>query len=441
MAEGAARLDYAPTPDKPFDAGVWVRLTIMMFLQFAIWGSYFTVLNRYLGGPALNFDSTQIGSIYGTMALGAIISMMVAGQLADRVLASEWLMAIFHLLGAVLLYALTKTTSYGSFWMVAFAYALVYNPTLTIANSLAFANIKDSVHFAWVRVFGTIGWIAAGMSVDFILPKNSDITSRPIMMAAVLSLVLGLFSFLLPHTPPTGKKGDSLPFLRAFGLLRDPSFAIFFGLSFAITIALAFYYTFAGTFLGAVGVEKIAATMTLGQWSEIGFMLLLPLALRSLGMKWVLAIGMFAWVLRYGLFSAGADGKPFSFVVLGVLLHGVCFDFFLAAGFIHTDNKAPAAIRGSAQALFSFLTYGIGMWIGNELSGRVVKHYTVNGVAAWDKIWMVPAIGAFVCLVAFVVLWRDKPGKLEEEVDDASGFPVEPVAITPATADTTRTNG
>jgi nucleoside transporter len=443
MAQAAA-LDYQPPvgADK-YGTGTWVRLSVMMFLQFAVWGSWFTVLGQYLA-VTLKFSDPQIGSVYGTMALGAIVSMMVAGQLADRVLASEYLMAIFHIVGAVLLFFLSKATTYGSFWTLAFVYALVYNPTLTIANSMAFANIKDSVHFAWVRVFGTIGWIAAGLAVSYLLPAGSEATSTPLLMAAGLSLLLGVLSFALPHTPPSGKAGEALPFLRAFGLLRDPSFAIFFLLSFAITIALAFYYGFAGVFLGAVGVEKIAATMTLGQMSEIAFMLLLPFALRGLGMKWVLVIGMAAWVLRYGFFSAASDGTPFSLVVLGVLLHGVCFDFFLAAGFIHTENKAPASIRGSAQALFSFLTYGVGMWLGNVISGYVANHYSksivggpdggVTLVRDWQKIWMVPAVGAAVCLALFIVLWRDKGGKVEEDVAGAKGFPIEPVAITPATS-------
>lgn len=435
--EGAANRDYDTPADGPaFDFGVWIRLSIMMFLQFAVWGAWFVVLGRYLG-TTLGFSATQIGSVVGTMALGAILSMMIAGQLADRVLASEYLMAIFHLIGAGLLYLLAQVTSFGAFWWVAFAYALVYNPTLTIANSLAFANIRRSSHFAWVRVFGTIGWIAPAWAIDFLLPANSDVTNRPLLLAAGLSVALALFSFALPHTPPSGKKGDALPFLRAFGLLRDSSFAVFFGLSFAITIALAFYYGFTNVFLGEVGVRNIATTMSLGQVAEILFMVLLPLALLWLGMKWVLAIGMLAWAVRYFLFASAADGTPYSFILLGVLLHGLCFDFFLAAGFIHTDNKAPASIRASAQALFSFLTYGVAMWIGNMVSGIVVDHYTRDGLRNWASIWMVPAIGAAACLLLFVVLWRDRPGKVEEEGPDARGLPVEPVTITAATADTT----
>jgi nucleoside transporter len=417
-------LNYQPVPvlEKASDPVVWVKLCIMMFLQFAVWGAWFTVLGRYLE-KGLGFSGTQIGSVYGTMALGAIFSMTLAGQLADRVLASEYLMAIFHLAGAAVLFLMTRVHTFGEFWWAAFLYALLYNPTLTIANSLAFANIKDSVHFAWVRVFGTIGWIAAGMSIDFLLPKDSDVTNRPLILACVLSAILGVFSLMLPHTPPTGKKGDAVPFLRAFGLLREPNFAIFFGLSLAITIALAFYYGFAGVFLGNVGVVKIASVMTLGQWSEIGFMLLLPFGIRYLGMKVVLVIGMAAWVARYGLFSVASHGTPFSFILLGVALHGVCFDFFLAAGFIHTDKKAPAAIRGSAQALFSFLVYGVGMWLGNEVSGRIVDHYTVDTVRQWGKIWLAPAAGAAVCLLLFVIAWRDTPGRVEEDVTAAEPVP------------------
>lgn len=434
MTESTSKLGYEPTPASSFDPSVWIRLSVMMFLQFAVWGAWFTVLGRYLD-VGLGFKGEQIGSVYGTMALGAIFSMMIAGQLADRVLASQYLMAIFHILGAALLFLLSRMQDYSSFWWVAFLYALVYNPTLTISNSLAFANIKESAHFAWVRVFGTMGWIAAGMSIDFVLPKDSDVTNRPLILAAALSALLGVFSLVLPHTPPSGKKGDTLPFVRAFGLLRNKDFAIFFGLSFAITIALAFYYSFAGVFLGDIKVAKIASVLTIGQWSEIGFMLLLPFGIRFLGMKIVLAIGMAAWVARYAFFSAASDGTPFNFILLGVALHGICFDFFLAAGFIHTDKKAPPAIRGSAQALFSFLIYGAGMWLGNEISGRIVDHYTVEGVRQWGNIWLAPSIGAGVCLLLFLLLWHDTPGNVEEKVAEAKKFPIEPVAPTPGTMD------
>ena len=429
MAEGAT-LDLGNTgrSGKPsLDPGVRARLSIMMFLQFAVWGSWFTVWNIYLKTPVaehgLGFTGTQVGSLYGTMALGAIISMMVAGQLADRVLSSEYLMALCHLAGAALLYGMATIHSYTALWLVAFAYALLYNPTLAIANSISFANVPDATRdFPTLRVLGTIGWIAAGVSIDFVLPAHSDRTNRPLLMAAVLSVVLGLFSLALPHTPPSGKKGDAIPFLRAFKLIADPSFGVFFGVSLVITIALAFYYGFAGTFLDDIGIKKAATTQIIGQVSEIGFMLMLPFALKRLGMKWVLGVGMAAWAVRYGLFSLG---HPFAVILIAVALHGVCFDFFLAAGFIHTDNKATDSIRASAQALFSFLTYGVGMWIGNVISGIVVDRYTYGGATHWTKVWAVPAVGATVCLVVFLALWRDTAGKVKDR-----DLAVEPAAAT-----------
>ncbi len=394
----------------PLELGLRLRLSVMMFLQFAVWGAWFVVFGVYCGTPVsgggLGFNGTQIGNLYGTMALGAILSTMVAGQIADRFVASEWLMAICHLGGAGLLYAMSTVHNYDTLWWVALAYALLYNPTLSLSNSIAFSNIADAKRdFPTLRVLGTMGWIVAGVSVDFLLPAGSGATNRPLLMAAGLSAILGLFSFALPHTPPSGKKGDTIPFLRAIKLLADPSFGIFFGISFVITIALAFYYGFAGNYLASLNVSNIASTMSIGQWSELGFMLLLPFALKRLGMKWVLGVGMAAWAVRYGLFSIG---HPFTLVVIGVALHGVCFDFFLAAGFIYTDEKAPAEIRGSAQALFSFLVYGLGMWIGNLVSGRVVDHYTVNGATQWSHVWLVPSVGALVCLIIFLLIWREK---------------------------------
>jgi hypothetical protein len=248
-------------------------------------------------------------------------------------------------------------------------------------------------------------------------------SNQPLLMAAVLSAALGIFSFALPHTPPSGKKGDSLAFLRALKLLRDPSFAIFFGISFLITIAMAFYYGFLGQFVGSLGVTQIATTSVIGQGIEILFLLLLPVALKRFGMKWVLGIGMAAWAVRYGLFSLG---HPFILVLVGIALHGVCFDFFFAAGFIHTDNKAPAAIRASSQAFYTFLTYGVGMYIGNVISGQVVNRFTTSAGVEWSKVWAVPGVAALICLVLFVFLWRDKPGKIDESGSDE--YVVQPAA-------------
>lgn len=419
MAEGAAMLNNASQASKPpLAMGVRLRLSLMMLLEFAVWGSWFTVFGNYLGKDGLGFDGEKIGNLYGTMALGAIISTLFAGQIADRFLSSEYIMAICHLGGAALLYGMAHIHSYTGLYLVSFAYALLYNPTLAVSNSIAFANIPDSTRdFPSLRVLGTIGWILAGTAVDVILPEGAKNTNKPLLMAAILSAVLGVFSFVLPHTPPTGKKGDAIPFLRAVKLLGDPSFGVFFGLSFVITIALAFYYGFAGRFLEDLHIKAVATTMTIGQWSELFFMLTLAFVLKKWGIKAVLGVGMAAWALRYGLFSLG---HPFALIVIGVALHGVCFDFFLAAGFIYTDEKAPPAIRGSAQALFSFLVYGAGMWLGNVISGQVVNRFTVGNVTDWHKVWMIPSIGAAICLVFFLLVWRDRPGAAEPKAQGAA---------------------
>jgi nucleoside transporter len=426
MAEGVA-LDRATgslSSKPPLATGIRVRLSIMMFLQFAVWGSWWVVFSNYVMAPTasggLGFSGTQNGSLFGTMALGAIISTLFAGQLADRVLSSEYLMAIFHLVGAALLLAMATLHNFGALWWTALAYALLYNPTIAISSSLSFSNVPDAARdFPMLRVFGTLGWIAANLAIDYVLPlvthlngHNIASTNRPLLMAAVLSLALGLFSFMLPHTPPTGKKGDAIPILKALRLMRDPSFASFISLSFLITIAMAFYYTFIGRFEQSVGITQVATISTIGQAVEIGFMLLLPLALLRLGMKWVLGVGMVGWVVRYLLFSMQ---HPYWVILIGIALHGVCFDFFFAAGFIHTDNKSPAKIRASAQAFYTFVTYGVGMFLGNELSGSLVDYFTVNNTIAWGKVWLIPAAIAAVCLLLFLVLWHDQPGKIEEE--------------------------
>ena len=409
MTTDASVLEYqssVASAKPPLGLDVRVRLSVMMFMQFAVWGAWFVVFNVYCD-RGLHLKPFQIGSLYGNVALGAIISMMFAGQIADRIMPAQYLMGLCHLIGAGLLYAMASVHDYNTLWYVTLAYALVYNPTLALSNTVAFANIPDSTRdFPTLRVLGTIGWIAAASSVDWILPSGSAGTNRPLLMAALLSGILGIFSFFLPHTPPRGQKGSGIPFLRALKLLGEPSFGVFFGISFVITIALSFYYTFAGAFLDFAGIKAIGSTMSIGQWSELGFMLALPFALKRLGMKWVLGVGMAAWALRYVFFSIG---HPMALIILGVALHGVCFDFFLAAGFIYTDDKAPPAIRGSAQALFSFLVYGLGMYIGALAAGKVAEHYTVNGVVHWSSVWLVPAVGAAICLAIFLAVWKDRP--------------------------------
>jgi nucleoside transporter len=445
MAHGgtSSRTSLAP----PLQMGPRLNLSVMMFLEFAIWGAWFSVLGNRLAAMGL---SDSIGRIFGTMALGTIFSPLFIGQIADRYFSSEKLMAILHLIGAGFLYwlatipavapldatltgaelesakaahaALVAGTASKFFW-IALGYALIYSPTLALSNSIAFTHVPDATRdFPGIRVLGTIGWIVAGITVGqllrllFVDPKTS---SGPLLLAAGLSAVLGLYSFFLPHTPPKGQAGDALPFLRALRLLKEPSFAVFFGVSFIITIVLAFYYNYTGTYLEKhIGVGDVASTMTIGQWSEMLLLPFLPVFLRRMGMKWVLALGMLAWGLRYGVFSWGGT-YPFGVfywpVILSLAFHGICYDFFFAAGFIHVDNESPGEIRGSAQALFVFLTYGVGMWLGSELSNVVFMRNTTKApdtadkltdVTNWAAFWAVPSIGVLIALVLFVLFFR-----------------------------------
>ncbi len=427
MAHGESSTALAAPP---LEMGLRINLSVMMFLQFAVWGSWFVVLGVYLE-KGLGFGGTQIGLIYSTMALGTIFAPMFIGQIADRYFASEKLMGILHLAGGGLLFLMAQMRDANAFFIIALLYALVYSPTLVLSNSITFTHVPSGGRdFPSIRVMGTIGWIAANVIVGSVLPlfiNNAIATNRPLLLGCGYSVVLGVYSFFLPHTPPTGKAGDAFPALRAIGLLSSPSFAVFFGVSFIITIVLAFYYSFAGNYLESSTLPQlpekvlnvkleVATVMTIGQWAELILLPFLPIFLRYLGMKWVLAVGMLAWGVRYLLFALGASGQVDPWVVIASLaLHGVCFDFFFAAGFIYVDNEAPPAIRASGQALFTFLTYGVGMWLGNMLSGYIVDFYTTgpqdHPVRDWYMIWLIPSVGVLVSLLIFVVFFhiRRKP--------------------------------
>jgi nucleoside transporter len=413
----------------PLALGLRIKLSIMMFLEFAIWGSWFVVFYPYLKGKG--FSDAEAGALVGNVALGAIISTLFAGYIADRFFSSERMMAVLHLVGAGLLYWMAQIQSPSQFWLlfaVSLAYSLLYNPTLALVNSVSFTHIPDATRdFPSIRVLGTLGWIVVGFLIDLLFIHTEtlpDGTTRlvpasssngPLLLAAGLSVVLGVYSLFLPHTPPSGKAGDAIPFVKALGLFRDFSFAVFFIVSFVITIVLAFYYTATSNFLEqAAGVTHTGSTMLIGQIAELVLLPLLPIFLWRLGMKWVLALGMLCWGVRYALFSLGGpEGLPFALVIIGIALHGVCFDFFFAAGFIHVDNEAPHDIRASGQALFSFLTYGVGMWLGSLLAGRLLGYFTTSTGTDWHNFWLVPSIGVLLSLGVFVLLFRMHPGKKE----------------------------
>jgi MFS family permease len=553
----------------PLELAVRLPLSIMTFLQFAVWGAWYVVLGNYLN--TIGFSRKEIGRVYATIPLGAIISPMFVGAIADRYFASEQLMAVLHLGGAALLAWMAYIRKPILFFWVALGYALVYTPTLSLSNAVVFANVPTSLDFPEIRVLGTIGWIVAGLSLRLFIRPGEQVNNSPLLLGAALSAILGGYSFFLPHTPPlasgsgadaraimsvaldlaekgngytsapsiafeggsgagaaataevkdgqvvkvemtdpgrgyitvpkvtvsggggtgavlnpsltivaaevvspgsgykakriisvvdvlekgqgaaleaeldnnggvtaisigkdlkTGKPlGGSgftaapklefpkaeIPFVKALDLLTTASGAVFFGVSFLITIALAFYYAFTALYLEQglkVKPQNIGPLMTIGQWVEIFFLLTLAWFLGKWGMRNVLIIGMAAWALRYGIF---ATLPPLGIAIIGIALHGICFDFFLAAGMIHTSNIAPAEIKASAQSLFGVLTYGLGMYIGTEVAGWLNQHYTkeitdpatgvTTKVTDWRRFWLVPCVGALICLALFVVFF------------------------------------
>jgi nucleoside transporter len=396
------------------DLSLRISLSVMNFLQFAIWGAWYVVLGNYLN--TLQFSRKSIGRIYATIPIGAVITPMFVGTIADRYLGAEQLMAVLHLAGAVLLFFVTRVRDSRLFFWVMLAYALVYTPTLSLSNTVVFNNVPASINFPEIRVLGTIGWIAAGLSLRLFIKPGQQVNKSPLLLAGCLSLVLGVYSFFLPHTPPSESASRDIPFLKAFRMFEDPAAAVFLGSAFLVTIALAFYYSFTALYLEQgvkVKPENVGPIMTIGQWVEIVFMLSLPWFLRELGMRYVLILGMAAWGVRYAIFAAR---PPLPLVIVGIALHGICFDFFLAAGMIHTENIAPADIKASAQSLFGVLTYGLGMWIGTEASGLLNQHFTRETVdpatgskvttTEWGKFWLVPCLGVIVSLIVFILVFR-----------------------------------
>ncbi len=396
-------------------AGIRFKLSLMMFLEFFIWGAWFVTMGTYLSRN-LSSEGYQIAAAYSTQSLGAIIAPFIIGLIADRFFAAQRILGILHLVGAALLFLAAGANDFSAFYPYILIYMIVYMPTLALVNSVSFRQMLDpSKQFATIRVWGTVGWIVAGLIIGYAMTwEEAGTLQNTFYMASAVSAFMGFFSFLLPDTPPTGQPGvrptvHEMLGLDALKMLRDRNFLEFFVASVLICIPLAFYYQNANLFLNAEGMANAAGNMTFGQISEVGFMLLLPYFLKRYGLKTTLIVGMAAWALRYVLFAFGDAGPGIWMLFTGIVLHGICYDFFFVSGQIYTDHKAGPRVKSAAQGLITLATYGVGMLIGFWLSGNIYNRYALaDGTHDWTMIWLIPGAIAVVVMLWFGLRFRNE---------------------------------
>ncbi len=394
---------------------VRLQLSVMMLLQFFVWGAWYGQMSKYLF-TQLNATGDQVGSAYAAFSVAMIVAPFFVGMIADRYFAAQKMLGVLNLLGAGILFYVTQITDADSFFWVMLAYCLTFAPTIALTTSIAMRHMDNpEKEFPAVRVLGTVGWIVATNLVGFWGVGDKAAIFQIALSAA---LALGVFSFFLPHTPPTAQGPASFAQVvgaDAFRLFRNRSFTVFFLSSILICIPLSFYYAMANPSLTDAGMTNVENKMSLGQASEVVFMLLIPLAFSRLGVKWMLATGLIAWIVRFILFGYGDAGSGEWMFYIAILLHGICFDFFFVTGQIYTDMQAGDKIKSQAQGLITLATYGIGMFIGSKLAGRVTEMYTADGVKDWTSIWLVPAGIAAVVLVVFVLAFREKAAPEREK--------------------------
>lgn len=394
-----------------------------MFLEFFIWGAWFVTLGTYLS--TLNATGLQTASVFSTQSWGAIIAPFIIGMIADRYFNAERILGVLHLVGAFLMYQLYQSDSIDSFYPYVLGYMILFMPTLSLVNSVSFRQMKNpEKEFSLIRIFGTIGWIVAGLSISYVFKWDSEaaigqgMLRNTFLVASIASLVLGVFSFALPKTPPvtvnTNEKKtiSQMLGLDAISLLKDRNFLVFVVSSVLICIPLAFYYQYANQFLTEVGMENSTGKMTIGQISEALCLLLLPVFFTRFGFKNTILLGMFCWALRYLLFAFGDAGEMTFMLLFGIALHGICYDFFFVSGQIYTDSKAGVQNKSAAQGLITLATYGVGQLIGFWVAGYVSDMYAdIKGESIaqfWNQLWIVPAIIAGVVMLLFMIFFKNE---------------------------------
>jgi len=405
------------------------KLSFMMFLEFFIWGAWFVTLGTFLN-INLKAEGFEIANVFSTQSLGAIIAPFIVGMIADKYFNAERILGVLHLVGAFLMYQMYQAQDYSGFYPYVLSYMILYMPTLALTSSISFRQmVNPEKEFSAIRIWGTIGWIAAGLSISYLFKWDASASngslSNTFLMAGIASLVLGLFSFVLPKTPPIklndGEKASfaSIIGLDAVKLLKDRNFFIFFISSVLICIPLAFYYQNANLFLTEVGLENPTGKMTIGQVSEVLFLLLLPVFFSKFGFKKTILVGMLAWALRYLLFAYGNAGELSFMLILGIALHGICYDFFFVSGQIYTDSKAGEKYKSAAQGLITLATYGVGQLIGFWVAGFIENKYKdlkgTDLTGFWQQTWIVPAIIAFVVMIIFMIFFKDEKVKTVEK--------------------------
>ena len=395
-----------------------LQLSLLFFLEFFIWGGWFVTMGTFLS-QSFNASGSQLAMAYETQSIGAIIAPFIIGLIADRYFAAQKILGILHLVGAGLLFLAGASENFSSFYPYIFVYMLLYMPTLSLANAIAFHQMENpSKEFAPIRVLGSLGWIIAGFSIGYFAWESSQVLEYTFYMTSVASALLGVYSFFLPNTSPKIKPDEKVSLesilgLDALVLFKDRSYLIFFVASVLVCIPLAFYYQHANQFLNEVGMQAAASKMIFGQISEVFFLLLLPVFLNRFGLKKVLVFGVLAWGLRYLLFAYGDAGQNVWMLLFGIILHGICYDFFFVSGQIYTDFKAGEQYKSAAQGLITLATYGVGMLIGFRLAGWLTDQYVNDSGHYWKEIWIQPAIFSFVILILFLFSFKNQTIKIK----------------------------